>query len=224
MDKTNLQDSLEQIDPIECAERALNKPFGEMNVREQWHVIAGMIDFNQTKRKIQKANKDTYFGMSWNDFKDLIKEHGFRILYSNVEKDEEIIAAKGGMILHAESYGNSINGGDIYFQMNVENVTDEDFVKLRSKIYNCGFGLTPEKIFYIEYDVREGLFNFLSKFEGYEILPKWEYPQHIWLASYEDEHRLGYDFDTYTKVEINKVKTNPELFDILQVWIEANQK
>jgi len=78
------------------------------------------IAFNELKREILKEHKDTYFGMSFNDFIYLSLDIGFNVVYNigfdhDGRKEKQVLLWDGSCIINCSSYKEHLNDANLYF-------------------------------------------------------------------------------------------------------------
>ena len=187
------------------------KHYSEFNELEQTFSMLKFIDDNETKKKHLKNIGDTHWGMSWSEFKNLIKEHGFikGLEYDLMHEDytDEVIIyyhPQKGLIIYAESYWGkeSINGGKLYGE--IQSNSKEDCNIIWRWLSSGGCIDADNMIYSTSHDVREGLFSKLGTLESAgKFLPKWiKKDRFLWFIDYVESKVPGYDFKAITKEKI----------------------
>jgi len=185
---------------------------------------------NEIKEKHLKSLGDTYFGMSWDEFKTLIKERGFVEGYSyEIEytgwseptKEEMCIYYHPikGLIIWAESFnGTTINGGTLYGE--IQSYEGEENRETIWKWLSTGGCRDAEKgIFSTSHDIREGLFSKLDTLESAgKFLNRWtDKKRFLWFVDFNEEDIKDYDYKEITREKIKKCPK--ELQDITGIGL-----
>lgn len=236
MESTIVSDIL-NLDPLLTAEKLTGKSYKE----DKETTFLGMY-INQMKNKvvagIRQAEKDTYYRIGWDELKKLIVERGFAIDYqkrftdSDGRNPEEIIAHRGFVLLHATSFmwthsgEETLNGGHVYFQTvgNLSNILslnhisggcvghldipgDYDLVKVSDK------SLAKDRfIFGGSFDIRDGLFSFLTGLDVISEFVPIEKDQFTWCVNYAEDKVKGYHAEEITR---SKIQTVPALKTVI---------
>jgi hypothetical protein len=203
-----------------------NKHYSQFDEFEQAFSIVKLIKDNENKRNHLQAINDTYSGMTWNEFKNLIKEHGFISAleydlvynkYGNPKTEEAIIYyhPKKGLIIWAESFSGktSLNDGKLYGEIQANSKEDEEVIW---KWISTGGCIDKEKgIWKTSHDVREGLFSKLQTLESSgKFLSKWtDKDRFLWFVDFNEDDVEGYDYKEITKEKI--LKCPKELQEII---------
>ena len=182
----------------------------------QFSIMSFMRD-NEVKEEYLKSINDTYFGMSWSYFKDLIKEKGFidgysyEVKYKGYSKPttEEIIIwyhPQKGLIIYAESYSNkaSVNGGKLYGEIQANSKEDEEVIWKWLSTGGCVD--IDNLIWYTSHDIREGLFSKLDTLESVgKFLNRWvKKDRFLYFVDYIESKIENYDYEKITKEKIKK--------------------
>ena len=178
------------------------KSFGGKHWSEfsEGETAVSMFNFmadNKIKENHLMAIRDTYFGMTWDYFKELIESKGFVNGYSyNVNYNafgqstvEEMIIyyhPNKGLIIYAESYSDktSVNGGRLYGEIQAN--SEEDMSVIHKWMSTGGCTDRDKLIFETSHDVREGLFSKLDALESAgTFLTKWtNKDRFLWFVDY----------------------------------------
>lgn len=219
-------DILLQTDPLLQAEKLFNKDYKDFNEEEMKASMFGFMLNNKIKEEVLKEVNDTYFSMKWKDFINLIEKNGFDLQntweYKIDNVNTAVVYEKDGIVLIATSFGESVNGGSIYAEVEVKEG------KSLFDIPNCSFGYynLEENKAYLHYDIREGLFNFINNIEKIgTILPRMESTRNqLWMATAEDERKIGNRYDKYDKVREKRIlESNEKLKEVLSAYIKEPQ-
>jgi hypothetical protein len=230
MKESTVTSDILNLDPLLTAEKLTGKSYKE----DKETALLGMF-INQMKSKVvanfRQSEKDTYYQIGWDEFKNLIVERGFTIDYQNRfeyeegRKPEEIIAHWGFVLLHATSFQwshkeeETLNGGYIYFQTvgNLSNIFSinhisggctghldipGDYDQLKIMDKNLD---RDRFIFGGQFDVRDGLFSFLDGLDAISRFIPIEKKQFIWCLNYGETKVKGYDVDKITRSKIHTV-------------------
>jgi len=199
-----------------------NKHWSEFNDLEQAFSMLKFMEDNQVKNTHLKSINDTYWGMTWDEFKNLIKQKGFTpaleydLIYNgwNEPTTEEAIIyyhLSKGLIIWATSFSNktSVNGGTLYGEIQANSKESENIIW---KWLSTGGCIDSDNMIYeTSHDIREGLFNKLQTLESAgKFLPKWNNKDRfLWFVDYVENDSEGYDYKEITK---NKIKKCPKEF------------
>lgn len=194
-----MNDELKSIlnkDSLDESEKMLGgKHWSQLNELERCFAMSKFVADNDKKRIYLTEIGDTYFSMTWDYFKDLIKQKGFINGYTyefnyqshgRVTKEEIIIYyhPQKGLVIYAESYDNktSVNGGDLYGEVQANNEDSEEIIW--KWISTGGCIDRNNRIYSTQYDIREGLFSKLAILESAgKFLTKWvEKNKFLWFV------------------------------------------
>jgi hypothetical protein len=206
------------------------KDYHDFNEFEQAVSLINFMQDNKIKEEHLKSIGDTYFGMKWNDFKELLKRYGFQEglsynfindSFGNKHNEEAILYyhKEKGLILWATTYGeDSINGGTVYGQVKINK---EDDYKDLYKVLNCthdSFGWYDREsrteglkdAVYFNMDVREGLIYKLENINKVaEFASQWTVENHskkprMYLYDFIEDDQEGFSFKDSTMDKINR--------------------
>lgn len=243
MRESTITSDILNMDPLLAAEKLTGKSYKE----DRETSLLGLF-INQMKNKvvegIRREDKDTYYRIKWDEFKKLIVERGFTIDFQkrftddDGRKPEEIIAHRGFVLLHATSFlwshsgEETLNGGHIYFQTvgNLSNILslnhisggcvghldipgDYDYQKISDK------SLARDRfVFGGSFDVRDGLFSFLTGLDAISTLVPIDKEQFTWCVNYAEDKVKGYNAREITR---SKIQTVPMLKTVVPLmWRE----
>jgi hypothetical protein len=173
-------EALLSYDPIADTERQTGKGhWSEFNQEDQHLAILNTMMSGTCKREILQQLGDTYFGLRYQEFIDLIVSNGFKKAleydfdsdagYCNHPTDRfACYYREDGLVIVFDSYGDSLNGGQIYGNYKLkEGTTDRLCDGSSSPMGNGIIGFSK--------DIREGMFHFISKVKNVgDILPIWK--------------------------------------------------
>jgi hypothetical protein len=193
------------------------KHWSKFSDNENKAALLNAVRDNTIKEYHLKSIGDTYFGMPWDDFKNLIKEKGFiQALTYDIDykgfgrptKEEVIIHyhSEKGLIIWATSIGDKarVNGGTLYGEIQAK---DEDSKKVIWRWMSTGGCIDMENRIYItSHDVREGLFSKLDTLEtAGTFLKNWTCRNRfLWFVDYAEDDVEGYDYKKITNEKINR--------------------
>jgi hypothetical protein len=194
------------------------KHWSQFNDLESLVSLVRAAEDSMAKKNHLKSLGDTYSGMGWAGFKDLIKSKGFiPALEYDVRHgdsvDEFIIyyhPAKG-LVICADSYYNKgvVNNGNLYGEIQAHSKEDEETIW---KWLSSGGCIDCEKkIYETSHDVREGLFSKLDVLESAgTFLNQWtNNNRFLWFVDSVENKIPGYD---YKKIAAGKIAKCPEEF------------
>lgn len=112
-------------DPVTAAEQAAEVGRNELDPKTE---LALAIRYNQMKTDKAEWNEDTYHGMSWGYFHNVLKKQGFEQVYAHDFKDsrsdntEEFnvwVKRDKGYLVSADSYSEKsiINSANLYYEL-----------------------------------------------------------------------------------------------------------
>jgi len=204
-----------RYDPIYETEKMVKKNhWSEFDDLENMLSILMFTDHNKKKEEHLKSIGDTYHNIKWEDFKNLIKQHGFKEglsynfkHYDDSTKEEEAIIyyhPEKGLVIWATSYWNkkSVNGGKMYgmIQYNEDNSND-----MWRVLNGCSNGTIEENYRNFDYDIREGLIHTINKIEEkFVFVNKWIKTPFLWFVDFTEEKQKGFDYKEITKNKIEK--------------------
>lgn len=205
-------------DSISNTEKAFGgKHWSEFSEGETAVSMFNFMSDSKRKKEHLKSLNDTYFGMTWAYFKDLIKSKGFingysyNVLYSDYgsSSNEEMIIyyhPTKGLVIWAESYSGmtSVNGGTLYGEIQANNEESETIVRQWLSSGGCR---DREKLIYeTSHDVREGLFSKLDMLESAgTFLNRWtNKDKFLWFVDYIENKEPGYNYKQITNDKISK--------------------
>lgn len=212
-----------KFDPLAMSEVVTGKRHEEWDEDEQLNALGACMFANDVKKDYLKSIGDTYFGIKWQEFLDLITTYGFIQGYS-----EDFIDGKGGntkteqmvlyyhkekgLILHAESYSDktSINSAKVYGELTCAEPTQEQWKAL------TGFshGALCEGNVDFNVDGREGLlFHLETVSSSFELNQRWNKIPFLWFLNYTDTRNKGYDYKALTEKRI--LASTQEIKDII---------
>ncbi len=209
---------MEQIKPAWLEKDVLadnEKKFGKNHYSEfnQLENAISMLDFmdhNEKKRSYYKSINDTYWGIKWNDFLQIMIDNGFEVVledeFPNHQQNNRlekfiILAHKGkGLLVKAESYGDCINSGDCYGQ-----ATQKDHFNKWFPI-SCSGGYDENGVISWHKDIREGLLLNLQTIEqDMTLLSKWTNPDvFLYLVDFSQTKVEGYNYKEITNERLSR--------------------
>jgi hypothetical protein len=168
---------------------------------------------NQTKKDYLQSIGDTHFGMTWDEFKNMLVNYGFinGLTYKfdyKKRKEEAIIYYQPikGMIVFATSWDNkSVNSGNLYAEIKANSKEDRETIWRWLSTGGC---IDSENMIYeTQHDVREGLFSKLNELEtAGTFLNRWtNQKRFLWFVDYAESKKKGYDNTIITQQKINKL-------------------
>ena len=193
------------------------KHWSQFSRGENMVTLLNCIEDNALKAEHLKNINDTYSGMYWDCFKNLLKERGFvngytyEFDYPNYGfpcKEEAIIFyhPTKGLVLWAESFNEktSVNGGTLYGEIKAN---DKEGAKIIYEWLSSGGHLKDTDMVYeTSHDVREGLFSKLDTLEtGGKFLNRWiNKNKFLWFVDYVEDKVKGYSYKDITRRKIEK--------------------
>lgn len=156
------------FDPVATAEALIGKRHEEWDVETDGMAALGLAMMsNQSKREHLESIGDTHFGITWQDFIEIVRTYGFKCGFcqkftgtgwsdeKGIEEEEIIFFhEEKGLILHAESFdGKSVNSAKVYGEVKInETLTENQWDALNG----CSHGGNGNGTMYFDVDVREG--------------------------------------------------------------------
>lgn len=199
-----------EFDPLLHAEKAFgNKHWSEFSREESSASLGLAILHNERKAKLLKESHDTHFGMSWEEFEEIVTSSGFKIGYEEkfpYEDHEEkavMFYREDGLLIWVTSFWNmkSVNGGDLIGEIRLNDVND------RMNIPRCsnGFHDYENNKLNFKTDIREGLIWFINQMKQYgEFVPQWE-EEHkfLWFLNFSKDENNS---DNYREISKRKME------------------
>jgi hypothetical protein len=218
-------------DTIYAAEILLGKDSKEFDDNENRALLGIHMVNNQLRGEKLKAKRDTFYGMPWRYYNNLLFEHGFdkvfsyefRDTYNPSTMEEYSIFARRdrSFLLTAESYNSKkvVNSTKLHFELSLL-FDGKPLEELMERcLWNCLEGCSHGPCFdsrdehvarHATCDVREGFVSFLSKIETMknQLNSPWKfYKDHfLWLCDYSETKDRGYD---YKKINEKKILALP---------------
>lgn len=215
-------DALLSYDPIAAAEKMSGKSHWSTFDDKETDLAIGLVMLSgDAKREALKKANDTYFGMSFQEFVDLITANGFKkalqYTFNNISSwsgptDEFAVYYRGdGFVITFDSFGDSLNSGKIYGIC--RRTTDRlmDLIK-------CSITPMGNSIFGFSKDVREGMFYTINNAKNsYDVLPIWPGPGCFHWMLDRTEHNSGDEsYESWSKryreISLEKISRCPEDF------------
>lgn len=225
-----------QRDILAETEKILGKRHEDFNKEEREFSLLSFMLENKMKSDKLAAAGDTHFHMTWNEFVALILKNGFKLQdawsYDKEEKKaqlnfftspEQILKTgnepydvlamfeRDGMLIVATSFGDHVNGGNLYYERELKQGIDYlyDIKSLSS------YGLFAKNKLQGHYDIREGLMVHIRELEEKtNAIPIWEVSDpHPWVFSYVDEKIISENdnsYKLYDKVRKERLSASSE--------------
>lgn len=200
-------------DSLAKTEKKFGKNWQEFDDLKNLLSMGEFIKDNQIKEDHLKSIGDTYFNMSWNEFKRKLESYGFVLgLKYDITHDDDIDEVviyyhkEKGLIVFADSYFNKkdVNGGHLYGEIKANSKDDCKIVY--QWMSTGGYVDVDNLIFDTQQDVREGLFHKLSMLESAgKFLPIWTNKNRfLWFVDYIENKVENYDYKkiTHDKIEL----------------------
>lgn len=202
-----------------------NKHWSEFNEIEQGLSMLKFFDDNQKKKDHLESIGDTYWGIKWDTFINLIETNGFKTAlrydfeyngFSKPSIEEAILYyhPQKGLIIWAESFGGKdhINGGKLYGEVYMKEEMWQDITKVLTSSHGSfaywdkesNIDVYKEQV-YFNFDIREGLIHNINKVE--EVIPfapVWKDTQFLWFVDYVEDKVPGYDYKEITQQKISR--------------------
>lgn len=203
-----------------------NKHHSQFNESEETVMLLKFMMDNKEKKNYLQSIGDTYWGISWNEFINLIESIGFKAaLKYDIKHEDNIDEAilyyhpTKGLVIWATSYWNkkSINGGTMYGEVYLQEDNWKDISKvLTSSHGSFSYYDNENKVEKFKeqvdfsFDVREGLLHNINKVEKVTLYaPIWKERHFLYLTDYIENKKEGYDYKEITR---NKIKMCPKEF------------
>lgn len=216
------------MDPIDASEKILGKKF-ENAMAENFSLGLGTFSsINELKQAISKANGDTYYGISFDEFHELVSKYGFIVGYMNIyEPDvnpnnwqsvkhgdterEAIYYHKSGLVIYINSYGfDGINRITLMGDFNYHH----NFTKLSTSINGWSYSYildkdrVPTGIVHAELDGRSNMLFHLNRLMKVSDICETLIGNtflSLWFLTYSDE-RFSDRCSNATEISMGKVK------------------
>lgn len=213
MNRKDLKKLLD-LDPIKLADDVTGD-------REQSDALGFAISFIRGRmiKKEMKDRNDTYYGIPLTDFRRIMIETGFELIYEEEfvakgydgeeDRDIQLIYWKDdeALLLSVDSYWNqkSINSGRIYYNW-ASDILNMNEIYAYGLISSGHFVKTDPPIWSGQYDIREALNYHLENLRTYgHFLSPWVETPYLWLLHYMDSKVNGYSVEEIVKRKLGKV-------------------
>lgn len=164
-----------------------------------------LIAANRNREQALQKSGDTYMGMAFAEFLRVAESEGFAILsHEPIEGADYpdtfaiLWKASEGLLMRAESYwgGKSTNSAEVYFNLQTD------------RFPHRASGEFCDGAFIGHFDCRQGLRYALAEMRAQgQFLPQWRRRPFLWLLSYMDSKREGYD---YRAISEQRIASLPE--------------
>lgn len=211
MDRKALQKILD-FDPIKVAKEC----FENQDKADSLGFTLNYLKSNIIKKEM-KERGDTYHGMSLIDFRKVMIDNEFKLIYeeefehkscNTIYKDIQMIYWNDeGLLVVADSYWNqkSINSGYLYYNWtsNILNVSEVLTLDLTS---NGHFIQKDPPMWSGSYDLREALIYHIENLKTYgDFLCPWVETPYLWLLHYVDTESRNYSVVEIGKRKLSKI-------------------
>ena len=211
MNEFELTTKLLNHDPLAEMENLLGgKHCSEFNDSENLLCLLSTFSSGEIKQRHLKSIGDTYWGMSWFEFKALLSRNGFEIAYEyTIERhggtDDAALFfnTEKGFVIFADSFRDSINSGKLYCEIKCDPGYE---VYTMQNLKTGGCINSKDNIYESAHDVREGLFHSLAVLEMHgEFLPIWtSKDRFLWFVDSVETDQKGYDYVALSQEKIDK--------------------
>lgn len=223
-------DVLLKYDPLLEAEKITGKSYKEDKATSFLGMRLASAK-NIAKNQALKELGDTYWAMSWDEFKEKILGSVFKFkeVYKQEfqnkkgEYDEEVVFydATRGIIIHADSYSSksSVNGANAYYQIDFGK-GKVDYRLLPGSCHCVNFLDTTCNVWVSKIDAREAILYRLLQidFSEYDFLKEWYKPESLWLYNWLDFEKVRDNKTSYDEIRENKIKLLPK--EVAEKWAE----
>ncbi len=204
------------FDHVETAEALIGKRYKDLDIETDGMAALGLAMLtNQIQREHLESIGDTYFGITWQDFIEIVKAYGFKCgfhqnftgtgLSDNGVEEEEIIFfhEEKGLILHAESFdGKFVSSAKMYGEVKLN---DGKLERSQLDALNgCIYGDNGNGTMYFIVDVREGFrFHLDAVLDAFEFSKSWsKVVPFLSFHNYMDTKDKNYDYEKINKQKI----------------------
>jgi len=194
-------------DVLSDMEKVIKKDhYSQFNELENSFAMTELFKHNLKVTDYYKQINDTYWGITWNEFINLIEGKGFKLVLLDdfiCEGRHEKLGIWGwkekGLLLVATTYSNSLNSGTMYGQAK----RLPHFDKFFPISATCGY--TGETVRF-NIDVREGLFLNIETIEkDMELLKIWnDHNSFLWLLDYTQTKVDGYNYEEINRERLSR--------------------
>ena len=185
---------MNNFDGIDFAEKLTGKSYKTDDTTALLGLAFHMENCKRVKEELQAAS-DSYYGITILDFLELAKIEGFEIIhckhfetcYDRTEQYYSLWSTEG-ILLTVESYGDKINTAKMYYNLNVGDYQQFDFISSGSfdKFNN-------DRVWVGNHDVREGFRKSLKLIRKVNPMSVWIKQPFLWLLTYMDT-KQPYDY------------------------------
>lgn len=211
MNRKDLQMILD-FDPMQVAEENAEK-------RDEAYVLGLILNYlkgNLVKKEMIERG-DTYHGMPLIDFRKIMINNGFKLIYEEefehksdaMYKDIQMIYWNDeGLLIDVDSYWNQkiVNSGNLYYNWTSDFLNVNEVINLG--ITSSGYFVQNDPpIWCGNYDVREALMYHIENLKTYgSFLCPWVKTPYLWLLHYVDDKGKDYsDLEEIRKKKLGKI-------------------
>jgi len=202
-------DMLLKRDSLDSVEKILGgKHHSKFSQAESMFALAMCLSDNLETESHLKEVGDTFFSMTWDGFKALIVQNGFKMALSyrierHFQSDEVALFhnTEKGLVIFADSYGDSVNSGTLYGEVTCR-VGHEN--EIFCAISTGGCTDQAKGIWETSHDVREGLLHKIARLEEHATFnPVWEAKDRfLWFLDSTETKSRNYDHKAITQKKI----------------------
>lgn len=211
-------------DALLAAEIIFGKDYNTFDRKEQLASLQIHLMLSKAKEMKLKQAGDTYYNMPWQYYEEVLKDKGFRKVYSynfkdthDTDRTEQYaiwLEDKKALLLTAESYYGMSRVGStkLYYELMLpkpfEDLGEFEYLLLRQLLEKCSYKASAGRgPVFVAKDAKEWLAGHLDKLEsyGFETNNPWrEFDKHfLFLCDYSETTVDGYNYK-----EINRKKIN----------------
>ena len=201
-------DEFLNFDPLLAAERLTGKSCGE----DEDTMAVGMallMEHGRQKREELGLRGDSYWGMDYDSYLDLVESLEFELLATEHfgEGETQHYYWLRGVLLCCNSHRGSINSSTLYFNWEINSDSSPWDYKLSGHL-NRRFYDEDRRVWVGTVDGREALAHTLQRLmDAGTFLEEWVEPPHLWLLNYlEERSKTPSDLATMMKVALFPVE------------------
>lgn len=232
--ETTELNELLKFDGLHEAEKLTKKSYKEDKSTESLGFLMSMMN-NEKKKEILLNQKDSYFGMTPQELKEILQEEGFELVYERSTKKEDTYRNKTESIPYTEqttlycywseqdkclakfdvypSY-KEING-KIIREQHQDSVNGGSFFYCVKSSWENLRGITSSGcydsdlgVWNGDHDIREGFRHNLNNLRQAGELVNWTKEHFLWLLTFHDTKIEDYDYEATNKEALNKFPDN----------------
>lgn len=205
-------------DPLHIAEQITGKSYKE----DKDTSVLGMglhIAHTANKKQMLKNDKDSYMGMSYKLYIDLLEELGFKqilmVQFESQWNDRDkffVFWRDDGILLKFDTFsGETVNGGSFFYNWKPNDIKEMGGATSSGGFDDCGHEDDHSKwVWYGNHDCREAIRFHIKQLEEFgSFVTPWEKIPFLWLCHHGDKDKNGKQ-DNYKEIGLERSQKLPK--------------